>query len=201
VTTTSGITLDDSGENLIIRFKYDPVIVGSVKDIPGRKWNSEDLCWTAPVDVIRLVRQFGERHNIKQSDDVSLIPDVEPEIRPTAIIVGGLFLIQFHYDRDLIARVKDIPGIKWNPKRKAWTTGLDAAIEVADFVVSTNARIDSDTSSALEPARGSIRRIAESAASTAEIQIPGLNGELLPFQKAGVVYAMKAMGKPIPEGV
>lgn len=186
------VTLDD--DLLILRFDYDPDAVGAVKDILGRAWDPDRRVWTAPLSSIRSVRQFADRHRLTLSDDVANLPDVEPDRRPTIALAEGLFSLTFPYDRDLIARIRDLPGARWSPSRHLWTVPQHAALEVAEFAIAADATIDSTASDSLRDAHEAIQRIEASSAADADLNIPGLGGSLLPFQRAGVAYVLRAGG-------
>lgn len=193
-TITLGTVTLDADDLLILRFDYDPDAVGAVKDIPGRAWDPDRRVWTAPTDSIRAVRQFAERHHLTTDRDVDALPDTEPDLRPSISIVADEFHLRFLYDRDLIARVRDLPGARWSPRVRQWTVDREAAIEVSEFAIATGAIIDDTAADLLADAFEAIGRIEASSAADAEIDIPGLGGTLLPFQRAGVAYVLRAGG-------
>lgn len=186
------ITLDD--DLLILRFDYDPDAVGAVKDILGRAWDPDRRVWTVPTSSIRAVREFAHRHRLTLDPAVDALPDVEPDLRPSIAIDDDAFTLTFPYDRDLIARVRDLPGARWSPRSRQWTVDREAAIEVSEFAIATDATIEDTASDILADAREAIARIEASAAADADLDIPGLGGDLLPFQRAGVAYVLRAGG-------
>lgn len=190
--TLGTVTLD--GDLLVLRFAYDPDAVGAVKDIPGRAWDPERKVWTAPTSSIRAVRQFADRHRLTLDLTADTLPDAEPDLRPSISIVGSVFSIRFPYDRDLIARVRDLPGARWSSRSRTWTVDREAAIEVSEFAVATGADIADTASDTLSEALEAIQRIEASSAADADLDIPGLGGTLLPFQRAGVAYVLRAGG-------
>lgn len=186
------VSLDD--QRILLQFDYDPLAVGSVKEIPGRAWDPNRKIWTAPITSIRAVRTFAQTYRLDLSPEIETLPDCEPQNRPLIEVQGGEFLLRFDYDRDIVARVRDLPGARWSPSTKVWKVDLEATIEVADFAISTEAIIGSSASQILEDAREALARIEASEAADADLDIPGLGGDLLPFQRAGVSYALRAMG-------
>lgn len=189
VSTLGHITLD--GDWLVIRFAYDAAAVAAVKNILGRVWDGERKVWLAPMTSIRQVREFATQFVLVCSDEVNALPDVEPDTAPHVEVVGGCFLIRFPYDRDLIAAVRDLPGAMWMANAHGWVVDLDAAVEVLDFVEHTKATINENAVDAFTEARAALVAIAESQAHDAEIEVAGLGGDLLPFQRAGVAYASR----------
>lgn len=179
---------------LVLAFDYDPDAVGAVKDIPGRLWDPDRRVWTAPLSSAALVRTFAARHRLTIPAAVADLPEIEPDLRPAISIAAGEFILRFPYDRDLIARVRDLPGARWSARSRVWTVDIQAAIEVSEFAVATSAIIDATAAEVLTDAAEAIARIEASAASDAEIEIDGLGGTLLPFQRAGVAYVLRAGG-------
>ena len=183
----------------VIKTEYDPLVVGSIKNINGRYWNPQRKVWLIPITSVRQVRNFCKVHNIRLSDDAEQVPDCEPSDKPIIDIIGQRFILRFDYDRDLIARVKDIPTSRWSPKLRGWTVDLEAGFEVAQFAIAIESVIKPEAQLLLGKEQEAISRIEQSLASEAELNISSLGGELLPFQKAGVLYALKAMGYQLQE--
>jgi hypothetical protein len=129
------------------------------------------------------------------SESATDAPDAQPPAGPLVAIQDQAFTITFDYDRDLLARVRDLPGSRWNPKRKAWRVDLDAAKAVSDFIIATGAIIDDSANMMLDETREALERIIASSAADAEFDVPGLGGTLMPFQRAGVAYVLRALGR------
>jgi hypothetical protein len=190
---TLGI-IDVDDQRLTLSFEYDPILVGAVKDIPGRAWDPDRKIWTAPQTSIRAVRAFARTHRLILTPDAEALPDCEPQNRPLIEIAGGEFILRFDFDRDIVARVRDLPGARWSRAAKVWRVDLEATIEVAEFAISTEAIIGQTASQILASAQEALDRIEASAAADADLHIPNLGGDLLPFQRAGVAYVLRALG-------
>jgi hypothetical protein len=188
-------TIDVDDEMFVIRFDYSRRLVDAVKEIPGRRWNGGEKYWVAPLTSVRPVKTFAEQHNFTLTAAAADVPDAEVDTNPVIEVVGGAFRIRFPYDRDMVARVRDIPTARWNASVYLWEVDLDAAVEVTEFAIACGARIGSSAQGAMNEARAAIARIEASAAHDADLDIPGLGGELLPFQRAGVAYALHALGR------
>lgn len=53
-TTTTQVetkTVTKQNETLIIKFPYDPATIGQIKTLYGRRWDSQNKQWTAPVTI------------------------------------------------------------------------------------------------------------------------------------------------------
>jgi len=179
------------GDVIAIEFPYNPAILEDVRGIVGRVWVPNRKVWTCPATSIRQVREVAERHALTLTPEVEALPDAEVDLRPRVAVEAGDFTLTFPYDRDLIAAVRDLPGARWSPGRRAWCVDLSASIEVAEWAQKFDAAVDGSAGDVLASAADALRAIEESAAHDAELEVPGLGGDLMPFQRAGVAYALR----------
>jgi hypothetical protein len=184
---------------ILISFDYDPVIVQSIKAISGRTWDAERKVWVAPLSSIRQVSDFAVLHGFEITDAED-VPDAEPVIEPTITEQGAWFWIKFPYDRDLVQRVRDLPDAKFDPDRKAWKVSKDCWADIVDFSTATNAVMDDALSNHLAQQAEKSERIKKSSAADAAFELPSLKCDLRPYQKAGVVYALEALGFASADG-
>ena len=176
-----------------IKFPYDPDAVSAVKEINGRRWDGENKVWIAPLSSVRSVRDFVSRFGL-ETLGVEEVPDSDPVIEPTISLEGQSFIIRFEYDRDLAERVRDIPTASWDSMAKGWRISKHATHDVAEFARSSSAVIEKSSVEILDEAVRQMENIEKSRATDAELVIPTLNGTLLPFQRAGVLYTLSALG-------
>lgn len=127
----------------------------------------------------------------------------EPEFRELSLIErdGGSFVkLAQNYNPDLIAKIKMIPGRKYEggtvrDPEKYWYVPLqlESLEALIEFSVSEGYTIPADVEQALEHAVERFRGAAAlSRASSSDIELDVPDGlELFPFQKAGVEYALK----------
>ena len=186
------------GPRIQIRFPYDAAAVAAVREIDGRRWDADNRCWTAPLTSVRAVRAFAAAHGINDEDLVS-VPDADPVVQPLVTLSGGYFRIRFIYDRDLLQLIRDLPTATFDVGAKSWRVSLVAAAEIADFDKNTGARTDEDAEVALANVDADVARLTASRATDADIVLPPLGGTLMPFQRAGVAYALSAVAKR-PDG-
>lgn len=179
------------GDVIAIEFPYNPDILEDVRGIVGRAWVPNRKVWTAPTTSIRQVREVADRHGLALTPEVEALPDAEVDLRPKIAVEGGQFTLRFPYDRDLIAAVRDLPGARWSPGTRAWCVDLSATIEVAEWAQKFTPVVDGSAVDVLATAADALRAIEESAAHDAELEVPGLGGDLMPFQRAGVAYALR----------
>ena len=195
---TGTITLQDGRFRLA--FPYDPEAVRDIKAINGRRWNPDEKVWTAPISSVRLVWDFCDKYGIDRTA-FDRVPDSDPVIEPDISLDAKGFIIRFPFDRDLVQQVRDLPTATFDKMLSAWRVSRSAGIEVALFAEQTSAVLAEPVNDLLSEARRQLARIDKSRATDAELSIPTLNGTLLPFQRAGVVYTLEALGySPQPDG-
>lgn len=188
-----GGTITQHAAKFHLKFPYDPTAVAAIKEINGRRWDPEQRVWIVPITSIRQITEFCEQFGIEHAALVD-VPDSDPVIEPAISIDRNGFIIRFPYDRDLFQTLSDIPTASFDRLIGAWRVSRAAAIDLVDFADTYSAVLDSDTQPIIETAREHLVRIEKSRATTAELNIPNLNCTLLGFQKAGVLYALEALG-------
>lgn len=102
---------------------------------------------------------------------------------------SGQLVFYTHYDPNLIAAIKDIPGRRWDADHRVWrlpASEAERAIKVAEeFGIEVNSSV-----------RGAMQKVAETVALSAatdsavaeSVEVPGTTAELRPYQKTGVAY-------------
>jgi SWI/SNF-related matrix-associated actin-dependent regulator 1 of chromatin subfamily A len=107
---------------------------------------------------------------------------------------GTLLYLKFPYDADMVLVVKSaLPGRRWNADQKMWTVplNLNMVAIMRDFAKTYKFQITPHALSVLDQVeKDHTDSLAASNARDAALEIDGLGGELLPFQKAGVAYAL-----------
>ncbi len=99
----------------------------------------------------------------------------------------GRFVIYFDYSPGLIAAVKLLPGRRFDKENRCWTVPANAVDAVAEFA----GRLHFEhTRECKELAAKSRELSVVSSAKDANLEVTGLGGELMPFQRAGVAYAL-----------
>lgn len=176
-----------------IRLPYDPIKVDAIKQITGRKWIAEEKAWSIPISSVRQVTAFCELFSVPFIEDAK--PSVSVDvIEPVIRMDKKEFVIDFPYDRDIVQRVRDVPTATFDRFNRNWRVQQEATDEIAEFALLTNASTDSEVDEAINTSREEAERIDMSRADDAELYLPNLGGELKPFQRAGVRYALHAMG-------
>lgn len=115
---------------------------------------------------------------------------------------SGNFIVSFPYDFETVQRVKNFRGRKYNPDLKVWIVPIlkdNITIidnDLLDFFLTPPA---DDAINLYLKSYKKLQKVKEekeflSRATTADVTIPGLKGELFPFQKAGVQFIEKSKG-------
>ena len=187
-------TMALSDDHLVLTFPYDPKEVENVKLIPGAKWDKVAKVWRVPMSSLNFAREFGYKH------DFTIDPDVLRFDLPNPVnVASGVYkdnewlYLSFRYDPVKVRAAKLLPGITWHAESKAWRAPITAIREVIKWAETFGERINGDITTeadALDVER--TEAIASSKAKDAVLEIPTLKGELLSYQKAGIVYASKA---------
>jgi SNF2 family DNA or RNA helicase len=107
-------------------------------------------------------------------------------------IVDGELDISFPFDSFKAESVKRLPESRWNPDTQSFRAPLRFIREVCDWAEKFHCRTDRHVRAALEDqtTKSNIRTEA-SRAEDADMVVEGLVGELRPFQRAGVAYALE----------
>lgn len=181
--------LDD--DILVLDFPYDKDEVAEIKTIDGAKWDKRNLVWTVPLRSIEDARGFALRRGFQIDTEVSLlnIPS-NPNPKSCVYLKEGYIYLSFGYDRVRVHAVKQIPGITWDKASKAWRAPLTAAGDAIKWAERFRIPINDDVVAEADSTKKNLSALYEASRSTdASVDIPGLQGSLLPYQKAGVAYA------------
>jgi SNF2 family DNA or RNA helicase len=181
-------------DHLIIDFPYDQDEVAAIKKIPGAKWDKLARVWRAPATSLSEIRDFAILHDFEVDTSIMLFDEPKRLNKSFGMWSDDSWIyLGFNYDQVKVRSVKQLPGVTWDSKSKAWRvprTAVREAIQwAAMFKIDVPAELHLD---AEEFAEVSKKRADASRASSAEIKIPNISGSLLPYQMAGVSYAHQA---------
>lgn len=124
-----------------------------------------------------------------------------PDENRVEVTQSGDFRIGFAYDPTLVGEVKQIPGRRFDGATKTWKVPATAEaigplLEFVsenhiDFSLKFVERTQKLIVEAENAAAEAEEKIEASRAADADIKVEGLGGELRPFQRAGVDYAVR----------
>ncbi len=180
-------------DHLAVIFDYDAAAVAEIKQIPGAKWDRTGRVWRVPLTSLDAVRDFAAELDFWISPDVSTLDlPPSPDLDHGGVRFDDEWIwLGFAYDRVKVTSVKQVPGITWDSKTKAWRSPMTSVDEALDFC----RRFDLSVPPALlahadEVAERTAALIHASRATDADIEVAGL--PLLGYQRAGVQYALDA---------
>lgn len=183
-----------SDDHLVLTFPYDKQEVDNIKLIPGAKWDKVARVWRVPMSSIAFARDFGYKHDFTIDPEVLKFDLPAPVTKNSGVYREGEWIfLSFQYDPVKVRAVKLLPGVTWHPDSKAWKVPATAIREAIRWGQTFGEQVQEglmEEADELDAARSAA--IASSKAQDAELEIPTLKGELLSYQKAGIVYASKA---------
>jgi SNF2 family DNA or RNA helicase len=180
-------------DQIILDFPYDKEQVDEVKKIAGAKWDKVSKVWRVPVTSMSEAREFAIKHDIEVDTEILLITPPKRKAVNSIWLEGDWIFITFPYEKVVINSVKKIPSITWNGTKKAWRAPLTSANDVIRWAEYFDIEVTDELRSCSEKVTNSLNALVEASRSVdAEISIPSLTAELLPYQRAGVSYAANA---------
>lgn len=178
---------------LALDFPYDPDQVAEVKKIAGARWDKVDKLWKVPVGSLSEAREFALKHRFEVSEELLKFTLPQRKTARGAYLKGDWVFIQIPYDKVVIAGVKKIPAVTWDKQEMAWRAPTTSAEDTIYWAQSFSVPVAPEVFQLADAMRAQLEQLQLASRSTdAEIEVPLLQGTLLPYQKAGVSYASKA---------
>jgi SNF2 family DNA or RNA helicase len=125
----------------------------------------------------------------------ALLQEIEDILTEGKIVIkydAYWFYLYFDYDIKLIEKVREIPRSRYSSILRAWSAPYESALEVLEFATDTQAQVHESCTEPFIEARKMYKQVAASRATDSNFEVEGLGGELMPFQRAGVEYAVNA---------
>jgi SNF2 family DNA or RNA helicase len=187
-------TLTLSNDHLVLDFPYDADRVAEIKRIQGAKWDRVSRVWRVPIHSLDEARQFAAKYDFHIDPDVLTFATPRRAFSPKGVYRDGDWVyLSFAYEPVLVKAVKGVPGITWDGEAKAWRAPLTAIRHALLWADRFNQPVDQELiEMADEIERQRTETLAAAKSVTAELDIPTLQGSLLPYQKAGILYAVNA---------
>jgi len=192
----SRLFLDNN--HLVLEFPYDADQVAEVKRIKDCKWDKATRVWRAPMESITQVREFADKYSFVIDNEVVLftLPKRTGAPHTGVFIKDATIYISFTYDPVMVRSVKQIPSVTWDSKTRAWRAPMTAISEAIKWGDTFNMPISSDLILQAQQINSQLSELKEASRATSaeslNIGNTGLDDALLPYQKAGVLYASKA---------
>lgn len=216
-------TINRYGNGFKFTFDYNKDLVAAIKQIEGIRYYPEDHSWVLSnldKQKISITKDFAEKNKFEFTDEaIVLINEIENEkIKQEKVIekyidtrkntfnriTTDVLSIHFPYDPKLVSAVKSIGTVIFTSdvKEKYWKVPklsdeiinkINKFAQDNEFIITNNAKKLINEFIQKEKEYSELRKenLVASSAEDAKIEIHGLGGELRPFQKAGVAYALK----------
>lgn len=141
---------------------------------------------------IAAAREFAISHGFHVDTDVLLFDPPEPDNRIFGIEQrGGWIYMSFSYDPVKVRSVKQIPSITWDSATKAWKAPLKSINEVIEWATRFREQLPPELElMAAEMNSTHQANVDSSRAVSGNIDVAGL--PLLPYQRAGIEYAIRS---------
>lgn len=184
-------------DTLAIDFPYEASQVAQVKLIPECKWDKVARLWRCPVSSVAQARDFAAQHEFAIDNEVLMFTlPVRRSAKDTGVYEqDGDILISFPYDPVMVRSVKQIPSVTWDKKTGAWKAPITAINEAIQWAERFSKSVAPEVVIKAKQINAQLVELNEaSRAVEADISIgdTGLEASLLPYQKAGVAYAIRA---------
>ncbi len=180
-------------DEIVLDSPYDSEEVNKIREISGAKWDRLGKVWRIPVSSLKQIKTYAIQFDYWMDPDLRVLDLPEHPYEKQGIqLEDNNLVIRFAYDAVRVSAVREVPASHWDTKKKVWLAPVDALPEVIKFA--KNFKLD--VPEELEKMQEEIKKrhakgIAASRAVKSDIEIPDLNGELLPYQKAGVEYIIE----------
>ncbi len=167
-------------------------------------------------DAVRKIAAWAEGKGFTVTDDVWAIANSEPITNSEAqaqVVVkfapathapqanprrldwdGTQFVMSFPYSAELVEASKEVPGRSYDKinRRNLYPAQADSVKGLVAFTAAHGFDCTERAKAACQTVlQNHVQAVEASKAKTANLDIPGLGGELRPFQKAAVKYALE----------
>jgi SNF2 family DNA or RNA helicase len=184
-----------SDDHLVLDTPYDASQVTEIKQIKGAKWDKVARVWRVPMTSLEDARGFAERHGYTIDSEVMMftLPQHKNSDTNGVRLEGEWLYLGFEYDPVKVRSVKQVAGITWHVKTKAWRAPLTSINEVVKWADTFKQPVQDEVRQKASEIENSLTELKEASRMVdADIEVAGLKATLLPYQKAGVAYALRA---------
>jgi SNF2 family DNA or RNA helicase len=179
---------------IVLDFPYDAQQVSELKQIRGARWDKHSKLWRVPITSLAEARDFAINHDFEVTIDVLTFSAPKPRTGSARVsLENDAIAIRVPYERVIIKAVKQIPAVSWNADKHYWEAPNSSVINVMEWAEKFDVVVQPDVSAMSSEVTARMNQFIEASRSTdAKVEIPNLQGDLLPYQHAGVAYAANA---------
>lgn len=180
---------------IVLDFPFDKEQVSELKAISGARWDKLAKVWRLPITSVAEGRDFALKHGFDVTVDVMKFTVSKDKKKSSARvwINAGSISIRYPYERVAIKAIKQIPAVSWDGEQRSWTAPMSSVKNVIAWANMFDVTVDNEIMVEATHVEEKTNQLIEASRSTdAVIVIDKLQGELLPYQRAGVQYASDA---------
>lgn len=189
---------DTDAECIAISFRYDPEFTKDCQRIQGRRWDGMRKINTFPLESAPEVKVLTTKWDIKVDADLRMRPQWDstpaPQHSYNVMVDGASVAITFPYSAEIVESIHEIvPGATWNEDKRRWQTSVinasDAVLFAEKWGLTTEPTLAAEAHRYIELANQNhhISGLIESE----PFPIPGLRGQLRPYQYSCVEYSVR----------
>jgi len=180
---------------IVLDFPFNRIQVNEIKQIPGARWDKLSRVWRLPLTSMSEGRDFALRHDFAVSVDVMKFDVPKRSAGKSRVFLqDGMIYMRFPYERVIIKAVKQVPAVSWDSRFYSWRAPQSSIQSVIEWADNFKIEVEQDVRMIANSVITKMNDFIEASRSIdAELEIPSLTGNLLPYQRAGVVYAAKTM--------
>ena len=185
------------GSEIFVEYNFSEEYLQDCRNIEGRRWNATEKVNVFPFTAIVEFKMLADKWGIRLSSqfDNFKLPDFYTGTGRKYQVTqeGDKLVICFDFNAKMIEAIRSlIPAVKWDFLNRIWKAPMESTLEVIKFALTYKLTVSPDLVPKLTETLEHItemRRASESL--NAEMEIPGIAIDLLPYQKAGVAYLKK----------
>lgn len=197
IVQTGGSQLILADDHLVLDFPYDAEQVAEVKRIHGAKWDRVSRVWRLPLESLAPAREFAGRHGFHVDSAVNrfTLPKPIGTVTPgkgRLQLDGDKVVLDFRYDALVAGQARKLPSTSWDQRRKKFVAPVAAVTPLVEFARRFGLEVPPEIEEIeRDRAATAARRLEKSSALTGGIEVPGINGDLKSYQRAGVEYLLE----------
>ena len=189
---------DSDTELISVSFRFDPEFIKDCQRIPGRRWDGFNKLNTFPLDSAPEVKILTTKWGIKVDDGLKQRPQWDatpaPEHQYNVSVDGKWVAMYFPYRQEIIDSIHDtIPGASWDDPHRRWQTSVinanDAVLFAEQWGLTVEPTLAAEAHKYIELANHNHR--ISGLIESEPFPIPGLVGELRPYQYSCVEYSVR----------
>ena len=184
---------------IYVKARYDVDFVEDCRLIDGRRWCNITKTNVFPMEAAVFVRELARKWAIDLPPEVLSTPDIGMAYSLAGRIyhvdfIKGQVNICFDYNPALITSIRSmVPNVKWDSFSRRWIAPVESSSEAVNFAANFGLISSPRIREIADETLAKVKLMVDASnALDADIEIPGIAMELLPYQRAGVSYVKKA---------